>query len=394
MILPFLLIQSLFAQTPETDEPTNEEAEATQQDAASQSIRVNITLNNGITLAGSLPINELMLWQPGSEGTFHFTPTDGSPMELPMQNVTSIETHQNNKNSQNEVSQPQKEEQNEQDTKETVSAPVEAAAPEPIQRNANGFLYENPAASRYLYAPSSIGLQKGQGYVSQKLVFTTGVYAISDNVTILMGAFGPFVTVTGAKFSKQVSDKVHLGTGAELFFLPLAGTADSSDPLPNIPLSIFFGSVTYGDLDQHITFASGYIYDQLISQSKSSVPVMVAGHKRIVDRVALVSENWLLLEPSQFNSENPMFIGNINSIAFRIIGRRDSTQQIAGSMYTDQGYPRSTWDLGLVMVGYADRYSIYDQASETTAYSNFQTYRIIGPAPWIDYTWHFGPARR
>jgi hypothetical protein len=395
MLIQLLLIQTLFAQTPETEESVINEVEQEEQENQSnnesQSIRVQITLTNGLEMSGTLPFNEIVTWQPGTEGTFHFTPTEGSLVALPMQNVASVQTHQNN--APNEpAQQPVEEQPKVQSNTEVVKTPE--PEPKPVVANENGFFYDNPAASRYLYAPSSIGLQKGQGYVSQKLVFTTGVYAISDNVTILLGAFGPFVTVTGTKISKQLNEKLHIGAGAELFFLPLAGTSDTNSPLPNIPVSIFFGSVTYGDLDQHITFASGYIHDQIISESNSSIPIMIAGHKRIVDRMAIVSENWILLEPSQFNSDNPVFLGSINSFAFRIIGRRDATQQVSGSMYTDQGYPRSTWDLGLVMVGFSDRYSVYDETEDNDVFSNYRTFRIIGPAPWIDYTWHFGPARK
>jgi hypothetical protein len=263
---------------------------------------------------------------------------------------------------------------------------------EEIVLSPEGFSFSNPAASRYLYAPSSIGLQKGQGYASQKLIFATGVYGITDNVTLLVGTAIPipFLTVIGGKFSTKIADNMHIGAGAEVFFLPFAEfTGDNT-----VPLSIFFGSFTYGNLDKHITIASGYIYEQLLSENQHAMPIMVAGHTRVSDRLALVTENWILLEASRDNDSAPIFLGSINSIAFRIIGRRNSKTQIYGRLIADNGYPRSTWDIGLVLATYSERQSIYDSITGTDIYSNYSTVQSFGPLPWIDYTWHFGPARR
>ena len=177
------------------------------------------------------------------------------------------------------------------------------------------------------------------------------------------------------------------------FFLPLAGSFDPNSDAPNIPLSLFFGSVTYGTLEQHITFASGYIYDQILSDSNHTVPVMIAGHKRVNDRLAMVTENWVLLEPT-LSSNNPFVLASINSIAFRLIGRRDQQTKVYGSMFTDTGYPRSTWDIGLVLVNFSQSHSIRNNVNGEDVSSTFRTHQMLGPIPWVDYTWHFGPARK
>ena len=64
-------------------------------------------------------------------------------------------------------------------------------------------------------------MQAGQGYVSQKLLFTTGVYAPTDNVTLLIGTFTPFpplMTVAGAKVGYKVADKWHVSAEERFFF--------------------------------------------------------------------------------------------------------------------------------------------------------------------------------
>ena len=256
------------------------------------------------------------------------------------------------------------------------------------------FSFQNPAASRYLYAPSSIPLQKGQGYVSQKLIFTSGVLGITDNVTLLVGTTVPFpfVSIVGGKFAKQINDKWHVGAGTELFFFPFAGAFD--DGTPTIPLGIGFVSATYGDLNSHVTIATGVAYEQVFSNGRVSHPVMVAGHKRLSDRLAVVTENWLLLNLDIMAEGRSPYTASINSLAFRFIGNRSQSYQWFGKTIDSRGYPRATWDFGLVFMNTVDAARLYDPVLDTTHYSLYSDSFTFGPIPWVDYTWHFGPARQ
>ena len=94
------------------------------------------------------------------------------------------------------------------------------------------------------------------------------------------------------KFAKQVNDEWHIGAGTELFFFPFAAGLTM---VPNYPLGIGFVSATYGDLNSHVTVATGVAYEQVFSNGRISHPVMVAGHKRLSDRVAVITENGCFL---------------------------------------------------------------------------------------------------
>ena len=136
------------------------------------------------------------------------------------------------------------------------------------------------------------------------------------------------------------------------------------------------------------------IYEQLFSDGNIVHPLMVAGHKRMSNRLALVTENWLLFNPDALAVQQSPFNASIASISFRLIGRRDQSYQILGKMVTDNGYPRYTWDIGMVMVSGVSTATLSDPLTGETYRSLFGEVWNLGPIPWIDYTWHFGPARR
>lgn len=372
-----LFSQILLAQeAPPADEtyentPIEEEQEVKEQktDAEASFVKVELLLKNGVRLAGEMPIQEAISWSPEKEGVIHFRLDGQKETEISYSDIESIDTTfpQQKDSSVTDQAQPK---QNE--TAETYISP-------------QGFSYQNPAASRYLYSPSSIGLQKGQGYVSQKLLFTAGVYALTDNITVLFGGLGPFVTVLGGKASTKIADNLHISAGNEIFFLPF----QSFDSNP-VAANISFAGFTLGNLDRHISVNSGYLYtsDDIDGEFLKGVPVVISAHTRTSERVALVTENWLLFDPAY---ENPYKL-SIGSLAFRIIGRRDANSLVRGTLITKQGYPRSTWDIGVIFAHGVREHKSYMMNQELT--SEFVDPFTFGPIPWVDYTWHFGPARK
>lgn len=348
---------------------------------------VQMTLVNGIVLTGSMEFQQLLMWTPQSTDSIRFYMDSGGMQEIASESISSIVQRTQDPEVQPEPETVQTE------VVESVEDDVVEEEPE-FAPSVGDFSFQNPAASRYLYAPSSIPLQQGQGYVSQKLLFTSGVLGITDNVTLLVGTTVPFplVSIVGGKYAKQINENWHVGGGAEVFFLPFAGAVD--DDTPTAPLSIGFVSATYGDLNSHVTVATGVAYEQVFSEGRVSHPVMVAGHKRLSDRLAVVTENWLLLNLDIMADGRSPFTASINSLAFRFIGNRSESYQWFGQSITSQGYPRATWDFGLVFLNAVDSATLYDPVLDTTHYSLYSEAFTFGPIPWVDYTWHFGPARK
>ena len=316
-MLLILLSQTLFAQEPtleETDKNVpikNVASEASPQESP-QMVEVTLSLNNGVVLIGTVPLNEMISWSPEKDDIIHFKMNGSTPSDILSSKIQSIRTIQSIELEAKQITiQPETKLKQEYESGATDSEKLQinqkinqvlADRSKQIDGYLNtyaekdfsyekSFSYQNPAASRYLYAPSSIGMQKGQGYIAQKLLFTTGVYAITDNITVLAGGLGPFVTVVGGKISTKISDDLHISAGSEVFIFPF-----DSEIIANIN----FAGFTYGNLDKHFSISSGYVS----MFSDDFIPIVFSAHVRTAERFAIVTENWLLLPIAQNQSRS------------------------------------------------------------------------------------------
>ena len=351
--------------------PTEEAAPAPAEEAApapvAQQIPVEVSLTNGMSIKGTASQMDLISWAPGQP--LEFTPEGGTPTVLDAGKVAAI-----SQPGVAPISVP--------------GAPASAAAPEVDYTSPGGFTHPNPAASRYLYAPSSIPLKKGQGYVSQKYgIFSSAAYAPHDNFTVLFGTltvFPPAMTIFGGKAGFQVADNVHVSAGGEVFIFPIDGI---------ILASIGFGAITFGDEDKHLTVASGYMNGEVFS-NQAGVPIMVGAQKRLNNGVALITENWAVFDADnltggQASQSLQLFVG---SAAVRLLGRRSGTYDGQRRTRTTEGFPRTTWDIGLFLSSFRNTVGAYNPATGQEEVSEFASWDTFGPFPWVDWTWHFGPS--
>ena len=351
-------------------ESEDERVSDSEETEAGPTLEVTVVLKNGVSLAGTVSQTDLLSWSPGSD--LMFTPNGGTASSLPGANIASV-------TQAGATAAP---------PTVTVNIAKEPEEPESTYRSPNGFRHPNPATSRYLYAPSAINMEAGQGYISQKLVFTSIAYAPTDNFTLLFGTFTPFppaISVFGGKYSFDINENLKASVGGEAFVFGLD---------QQIPVAIGFGALTYGNEDKHITVASGYAAGDFFNGPQ--VPLMVAGQLRTSEGVALITENWFLFDTQSIAGGNlsSLVSANINSIAFRLVGRRDRGDGVVRGMRTKSGHPKTTWDLGFAAIGFPDGPSeIYNEATGTYEPTEFSNYTLFGPMPWIDWTWHFGEAK-
>jgi hypothetical protein len=248
-----------------------------------------------------------------------------------------------------------------------------------LEPSAKGFSYHNPAASRYLYAPSSISMKKGESYLSQKsLLFTSGAVAVTDNVTLLGGAvtLNPFfLSIVGGKYSYVYSPTLRFSVGGEAFF----STWGAFESLANVA----YVGATYGDEDTNVSFNVGA--GEVLGQA--GFPLTLCASHRFSDRYALMTENWLLLQVNQQYSWNGDSVSLVDSaissdvavisVAIRMMGR--STRWFSQQEYYAKGKyggrvrlnPNASFDYGLI-------YLVSEGLSVP-----------IGPIPWIDWAWKF-----
>lgn len=151
-------------------------------------------------------------------------------------------------------------------------------------------LGKNPHYSRYLYAPSAMPLNKGEGYFQDiYLIFVSTNYAVSDHTTIGAGfSILPGVDIDeqvfflNAKVAYPVTDKFYLGGGGLYFGIGDLGGS----------IGIGYAVGTYGSKDHNVTLGVGYGYTD---NELMETPVFtLCGMTRISKRISLMTENWFI----------------------------------------------------------------------------------------------------
>ncbi len=237
-----------------------------------------------------------------------------------------------------------------------MELPAEAVASVELETRAtvekDGELrFVDPNRTRYLYAPSAMMLRAGEGYVSQKeLFFTSFSYGVTDFLTLQAGSAVPFWftqggfnLIGGLKIGGPVQeDRLHLAAGAQVLTIPNIGTAGIGNTF-----GLLFGTATYGTPDIHFSVAMGTPF--LLTGGAEPFPgqliLTASGNVRMTKSLALVTENWMLIDSTPYSLEPPM----LNSLALRIFGEQWAV------------------DVGAIRVPY-----------------------VSFPVPWLDFTYNFG----
>ncbi len=245
---------------------------------------------------------------------------------------------------------------------ELPRASVEALAPaarqefEPRPSDSN--------CTRLLFSPTGRPLGKGEGYFSDHYVVFPGVaYGLTDNLSVGGGlsvvpglGFRDQLYYGTARVGKQFSERVAVSGGA-LFARGGEGDTDT--------LGLGFAVATLGRPDRSLTlglgvartvseeyypeYARGEWQGNFRNRASYTPVVMIGGTARVSRRLALVSENWLILGETFRLSEQPFAVG------VRFLG------------------DRLTADAGLIVVG--------------------EVIKEGFPVPWLSVSYHFGPKK-
>jgi hypothetical protein len=206
----------------------------------------------------------------------------------------------------------------------------------------------DPNYSRLMFAPTGRPLRQGDGYFSDhELVFPGFAYGLTDHVSLSGGVS----TIPGLGFSEQLvyfSPKVGLELSrraAVSIGALVAGVGGSDDDLGS--LGIAFAVGTFGSRDHSLSAGFG-LARELGDRFAATEPIlMLGGQTRLSRSIALVSENWLVLDGDVPLSEQPF------GLALRFFNGRLSA------------------DVGVVLVG-----ELLEEGY---------------PLPWVSFTYHFGP---
>lgn len=207
----------------------------------------------------------------------------------------------------------------------------------------------DPTYSRLMLAPTGRPLEEGHGYVSDHFFFFPAVaYGITDRFSML-GGMSVFPGVGLSEQIRYIAPRYarHLTHDTSISVGSLIGNAGSDDD--GGIAGVGFIMATRGDVDQSITLGLGFGWARAHSGEVRSLdgPIIGLGfHHRLGDRLALVSESWLITGEGVELGQQPF------ALALRFF---------SGALSVD---------LGAILIG--------DLLSEGF------------PIPWLSFAYHFG----
>jgi hypothetical protein len=198
------------------------------------------------------------------------------------------------------------------------------------------YRFDDPNETRLMLAPTARPMRKGQGYFSNhELVFPGFGYAFTDNVSIAGGVSTlPGLGLTeqlayvSPKVAFQVSDRVALAVGGLLAGVPAFGDDIGS-------IAVGYGIGSFGTADHSLSLGVGIARHLGDRWAQTEPIVMVGGQTRLSRSVALVSENWFVLDGDVRWSDQPF------GLAVRFFNQRlsaDVGMVLIGEVL-EEGYP-------------------------------------------------------
>ena len=202
------------------------------------------------------------------------------------------------------------------------------------------FWFENPHATRLLFAPTAIPLKQGEAYY-QNIYIVGNMFNVGVLNNLSIGGGFDFITMFARtdgdwnpmlnfniKAGFKVSENFHMGVGG--IYFTMVGEASAG---------ILYGLGTVGSYNSNLTFGLGWGFVDGTFEPKPFI--MVGGMVRISEKLWFVSENWAA--PVDNNSYYLVFSYGLRFAAKRIavdlafINSKDIFQEVLfiGVPYVD-----------------------------------------------------------
>lgn len=169
----------------------------------------------------------------------------------------------------------------------------------PGQLKAGTYWFDNPQATRYLFAPNGYGLKKGEGYYQNIwVIFNQASVGLTNNVSVGLGMVplflfgGPTPIWLLPKVSIPIKkDRFNLGAGA-LIGTVLDTQEDDFGETGSTGYGLLYGLATLGSRDKNISMGLGYGYAG--GGLAKSPTITISGLIRTGQRGYFITENYIL----------------------------------------------------------------------------------------------------
>ncbi len=199
---------------------------------------------------------------------------------------------------------------------------------ESIEKNDNGFYnkgtywFNNPHFTRYLFAPSALSLDKGEGYYQNSLLLLNSVeVGVTDHFTmgggfVLNPTFRDWqVLFLTPKISFPTQSKITFGFGAlaigifnRNYDFDLQTGVSRKDGIETNFAGVGYGMMTIGGTERNGSVGLGWGFAQ--GEISASPVINLSYMSRLGRKVGVVTENWIII-PRQGDSGVGILSGGV-----------------------------------------------------------------------------------
>ncbi len=260
------------------------------------------------------------------------------------------------------------------------------------------FSYPNPNATRYLFSPSAIPLDKGTGYyqnifvglnsfscgVTDHVSLSGGLELFSTLASIFVDDYLGAIGYVNVKASTPIGNKIYVGGGAIM-----GGMLAEEGGSVIMGYTLF----TYGNKEHNVTLGGGWSFingqwSRRLNEEGSKKPTLNLGAMtRVGKNVSLVTENWF----TSVQTTRTIHVYDFPSRTSFTGSQTSTIDYLAISGAIRIMNPKVSFDLGLVSVGYIrNKVEKTFPAGPIPSGTSFgETDWIPFPIPYIDFVYTF-----
>ena len=162
-----------------------------------------------------------------------------------------------------------------------------------MQTLENGVRIDEYNSNRYFISPSGYSIPKGKSYYENIGVFFNSFgFGVSDNFSLAVGA--EILSTLYGNPILYISPRFHV-EDEKGYAWSLGGTFLTSTSSNFAGIAVLQTAFTIGDRNNNFTIGAGYGFTTS-SFSDAIVPITISGVKRLSRKVALVTDNFIILD--------------------------------------------------------------------------------------------------
>ncbi|SMO38914.1 hypothetical protein [Gracilimonas mengyeensis] len=159
------------------------------------------------------------------------------------------------------------------------------------KNKSDGYWFENPHPTRYLFGTNAIRQEKGSYYFQNTWVFFNNINAgLTENISLGVG-FVPLILIGAESFPIWVQPKVSIPFAKDNLHIAAGGLFGEVIGLETGGFGYGYGIMTVGNIDKNFSLGLGYGFAD--GEWSRTPYISLGGMLRMTRKMSLVTENYI-----------------------------------------------------------------------------------------------------